>query len=246
MTDEQTHEFMWQSYRRQKLLFEVAARVIRGQTDLATLFRQALAAVDRFVETKVVYGKGVDERELDNELYKSMIANQLLAAIRPAEDGDGTLLPVLDQFQPEGSTEAVAFSTAKPVEPTTRSHLNYVVCDSELERHIATELEADERVEAYVKNDHLFCEIPYRHEGRTLRYIPDFLVRLPDGRRLLIEGKGRERLKDQAKQTAASRWVAAVNADGRWGVWSHVVVRHRSEVRPAISEALSAAATALA
>jgi type III restriction enzyme len=133
----------------------------------------------------------------------------------------------------------VAFSTAKPVEPTMRSHVNYVVCDSELERQIAQELEADEQVEAYVKNDHLFCEIPYRHEGRTLRYIPDFLVRLGGDRRLLIEGKGRERLKDQAKETAAVRWVAAVNGDGRWGVWSHIVVRHRSEVRPAISTAHS-------
>jgi type III restriction enzyme len=134
----------------------------------------------------------------------------------------------------------VAFSTAKPVEPTTRSHVEYVVCDSELERQIANELEADERVEAYVKNDHLFCEIPYRHQGRTLRYIPDFLVRLPAGRQLRIEGKGRERLKDQAKQTAARRWVAAVNADGRWGVWSHALVRRRSEVRPAVDAALRA------
>jgi type III restriction enzyme len=231
---------MWQGYRRQKLLFEVAARVIRGQTELATLFRQALAAVERFVETKVVYARGIDERELDNELYKSVIANQLLAAIRPAEIGDGKLLPVLDQYQPEGSTETVAFSTAKLVEPTTRSQVNYVVCDSELERQVAQELEADERVDAYVKNDHLFCEIPYRHEGRTLRYIPDFLVRLSGNRHLLIEGKGRERPKDQAKQTAAGRWVAAVNADGRWGTWSHAVVRHRSEVRPAVDAALPA------
>jgi hypothetical protein len=184
-------------YRRQKLLFEVVARIIRGPTELATLFRQALAAVDCFVETKVVYARGIDERELDNELHKSAIANQLLAAIRPAEVGDGKLLPVLDQYQPQGSTETVAFSTAKPVEPTARSHVNYVVCDSELERQVAQELEADERVEAYVKNDHLFCEIPYRHEGRTLRYIPDFLVRLSGDRRLLIEGKGRERLKDR-------------------------------------------------
>jgi len=140
--DEQTHEFMWQSYRRQKLLFDVAARIIRGQTELAALFRQTLAAVDRFVETKVVYATGVDERELDNELYKSMIANQLQAAIRPVVDGDGKLLPVLDQFQPEGSTTTVASSTAKPVEPTARSQVNYVACDSDLERQIARELEA--------------------------------------------------------------------------------------------------------
>jgi type III restriction enzyme len=240
-TDEQTHEFMWRSYRRQKLLFEVAARIIRGQDQikLAPLFPQAVALVERFIETMVVYGRDVDERELDNELYKSQIATRLRDALRPGED-DPLLLPVLDEFQPVGSTSTVAFSTAKLVEPTTRSHVNYVVCDSELERQVARELEADERVEAYVKNDHLFCEIPYRYGGRTLRYIPDFLVRLAGARHLLLEGKGRERLKDEAKEAAAKRWVAAVNADGRWGSWSHDVVHHRSEIRSAVSQALGA------
>jgi hypothetical protein len=34
-------------------------------------------------------------------------------------------------------------------------------------------------------------------------------------------------------------WVAAVNADGRWGQWAHVVIRAKSEVRPAIEAVLA-------
>lgn len=98
---------------------------------------------------------------------------------------------------------------------------------------------ADPRVVAYVKNDHLFCEVPYRFNGRACRYVPDFLVRLDAKRYLLVEGKGRQTSKDDAKETAARRWIAAVNADGRWGRWSYVVVRHRAEVRDAVERALA-------
>lgn len=239
-SEEQTHEPMWRSYRRQKLLFEVGARLTKEQSDLSLdmLFPQAIAAVDRFVETKVVYGWDADERELDNELYKSEIANRLRAALRRPASGPTQHLPVLDDFQPEGSTARVAFSTAKPTEPTAKSHVNYVVCDSELERRIAQVLESDSRVVSYVKNDHLFFEIPYRYLGRTLRYIPDFVVRLADDRMVILEGKGRELLKDTAKETAAGRWIDVVNADGLWGIWSHAFIYQENEVGPALARTL--------
>jgi type III restriction enzyme len=239
--EEQDHEVIWESYRRQKFCFEVAARVIRGQKELAVLFPQAVRAVEEFVSVrrKVVYGAGADERELDNELYKTQVASRLHDALRPAVD-DGALLPVLDEYQPVGTTADVAFQSGKPdPEPTVKSHVNYVVCDSELERHIARELEADARVISYVKNDHLFCEVPYRFNGRSFRYVPDFLVRVGPARFLLVEGKGRQTSKDDAKETAARRWVAAVNADGRWGEWSYAVVRSKAEVRSVIAAAVA-------
>lgn len=149
-------------------------------------------------------------------------------------------MPVLDEYQPEGTTADVAFQSGKAdPEPTTKSHVNYVVCDSELERHIARELEADDRVLSYVKNDHLFCEIPYRFNGKACRYVPDFLVRLGPERFVLVEGKGRQTSKDDAKETAARRWIAAVNDDGRWGTWSYAVVRTKAEVRAAVDSAMS-------
>lgn len=267
--DQQTHAPIWERYRRQRVCFDLAARLIKGQPELASLFPQALRAVDRVLEEKVTYAPGVPPGEVDTELYKSQIADRMRAALRPVGHDDGNLLPVLDEFQPMGSTATVAFSTAKPVEPTTRSHVSHVVCDSELERAMTAELEADPRVQTYVKNDHLFCEIPYRFNGRTLRYLPDFLVRVGSGpggepgsagvahepeaaatvrprgaagaiggRWLLMEGKGRETAKDHHKEAAAYRWVAAVNADGRWGRWSHHVVRSPAEVRVAIDAAV--------
>jgi hypothetical protein len=132
-------------------------------------------------------------------------------------------------------------------EPTLTSHVNDVVCDSELERHIARELEADERVQSYVKNDHLFREVPYRFNGRSCRHIPDFLVRPESGRHLLLllllllllEGNGRQTSKDDAKAIATQRWIAAVNGDGRFGTRSYAVVRAKAEVRSVIDAALT-------
>jgi type III restriction enzyme len=204
-------------YRRQRLVFEIAARLLRGQPGHEYLFPQAVREVEWYVDNKVTIEPRLPEGELDNQVYKTLIYQRISDQLRPGQDGSGRLLPVLDEYQPEGSTCNVRFLTSKPVEPTTKSHINYAVCDSELERRIAQALEASDRVVSYAKNDHLFCEIPYRFEGRVQRYIPDFLVRLANDRRLLIEGKGRATARDHSKTSAARRWVAAVNADGRWG-----------------------------
>jgi hypothetical protein len=61
------------------------------------------------------------------------------------------------------------------------------------------------------------------------------LVRLANGRMLLIDGKGRKDEKDDAKETAAKRWVAAVNRWGKLGVWSHHVCFKESEVGVALN-----------
>ena len=230
VADEQDRRRTWSSYRRQKLVFELASRIIRGQPGLQHLFPQAMTEVAWYLDHRVRLSTGIPEGELDNEFYKTLIVQRIQDQLRSDLDHDGALLPVLDEYQPEGWTGHVHFITSKPVEAAKKSHLNYVVCDSELERAIAHELERDERVVAYVKNDHLFCEIPYRFDGRTLRYVPDFLVRLRDDRRLLVEGKGNPSTRDASKESAARRWVAAVSADGRWGQWSYHIVRDTTEV----------------
>ena len=60
-------------------------------------------------------------------------------------------------------------------------------------------------------------------------------MRIGDDRFVLVEGQGRQTSKDDAKETAAKRWVAAVNEDGQWGHWSHCVVHAKAEVRDAIT-----------
>lgn len=235
--DDQDRQRTWNSYRRQRLVFELAARVLRGQQGAEHLFPQAIKEINWVLEHRVHLAAGIPEGELDNEFYKTLLVQRIRDQLRSGIEHPHALLPVLDEYQPEGSTSQVSFLTSKAVEPATKSHLNYVVCDSELERQLAQALEADERVESYVKNDHLFFELPYRFDGRTLRYIPDFLVRLRGGAMLIIEGKGQATTRDASKESAARRWTAAVNADQRWGRWSYHVARTVADLGAAVAHA---------
>jgi hypothetical protein len=51
-----------------------------------------------------------------------------------------------------------------------------------------------------------------------------------------LRGKGRKDEKDDAKETAAKRWVAAVNAWAKLGVWSHCVCFKEAAVTKAIDD----------
>ena len=57
------------------------------------------------------------------------------------ERSRGRLMPVLDQCQPLGSIDRLAFSTAKPCEPTVNSHISHVAADSGVELLIARVLD---------------------------------------------------------------------------------------------------------
>jgi type III restriction enzyme len=82
-------------------------------------------------------------------------------------------------------------------------------------------LDANSDVICWVKNHKLFLEIPYLYMGLTYRYRPDFVVHLKNGLVVLLEGKGDPDEKDDAKATAARRWVEAVNTWGGLGTWVH-------------------------
>ena len=87
-------------------------------------------------------------------------------------------------------------------------------------------------VEAFVKNAGLGFAIPYLHNGQPHDYVPDFIVRLKTApaTSLIIETKGFDELAE-VKAAAAQRWVAAVNADGRFGRWHYEMARQVPRVR---------------
>ena len=75
-------------------------------------------------------------------------------------------------------------------------------------------------VAAWVKNARLGLVIPYRKEGTPRKYLPDFVVELKNGDRLIVEIKGQA--GDAAiKKAAAERWCRAVTNDGRYRKWSY-------------------------
>ena len=57
------------------------------------------------------------------------------------------------------------------------------------------------------------------------QYEPDYLVKLGNGKTLVLEIKGLEDEQDRAKHQAAQRWVSAVNNWGKLGQWAFHVNR---------------------
>ena len=221
----QDRERAYENFRIQRLLYRVASGLIEPYGK-PWLFPQALRIARNVVRPveeggKIAYAKGVDHREVCNMRYLTIIRERLAAALRPGE-GPERFLPALDEYQPIGSTDALNF--ASPTDKcvlTAKSHLSHAVVDSGLERKMCAVFDAHPLVEAWVKNHKLFLEIPYLYFGTTHRYRPDFVVRLTSGHIVLLEGKGVADEKDDAKATAARRWVEAVNTWGELGTWVH-------------------------
>jgi type III restriction enzyme len=146
----------------------------------------------------------------------------------PPDGSNGALLPILNAYNPEGSTRHVDFNTSKQTLFSTRAdkcHLNFVVYDQNWEAGLAERLESMGEVVAYVKNHNLGFEIPYEYAGETLRYRPDYIVRVNDGGaeplNLVIEVKGQRDEKDAAKaDTMRTLWVPAVNNAKTFGRWA--------------------------
>ena len=225
----------YESFRLQRLVFRLAADLIRdvGKGDKPWVFPQMARIVREVIDEKVMYSPGVkDPRELCNLRYVAELRNRILLCLR-SEVHDG-LLPVLNEYDPIGDT-TVNFQTAKGCEPTVKSHISHVVWDSNLELHMARALERDERVVSYAKNERLFFEIPYRWQGTTGRYRPDFLIRLTNGSTLVVEGKGRKTERDDAKLTAMRRWIAAVNQWGKLGRWEFGICFSEAELAKLIA-----------
>ncbi len=92
-----------------------------------------------------------------------------------------------------------------------------------LQKYAAECLETHPAVAAWAKNDHLGFFVHYMWRGSKRRYVPDFLVRMTNGKQLLLEIKGQAGEQNEAKRAAMQQWVEAINGHGGFGVWAHEV-----------------------
>jgi type III restriction enzyme len=115
------------------------------------------------------------------------------------------VVPLINRYNPAGSTGHVHAATAKPVFATTKSHINLVVADTDSWEQIAAKtLEQLDAVESYVKNAFLGFEVPYVDKaGAERRYLPDFICR--------VEITGFARDKAEKRWFVHNRWLPAVN-----------------------------------
>jgi type III restriction enzyme len=121
----------------------------------------------------------------------------------------------------------VSFSTTKNTWRTApgKCHVNYVVLDSDWEAELARVLEGHTKVRAYVKNQGMQFEVPYRDGALPRKYIPDFIVQVDDGHdeplNLILETKGYRGGGAQLKaETLRTLWLPGVNNLGTFGRWA--------------------------
>ncbi len=157
-----------------------------------------------------------------------MACERIKAAITETLSEEQPVKAILDAYNPKGSTHYVNFTTSKATRWKTdprKSHINWVVCDSDWEAEFCRVAEDHDRVKAYVKNQNLGLEVPYVMGGKARKYIPDFIVQIDDGHEdplnLIVEIKGYrgEDAKEKAN-TMKAYWVPGVNNLGKFGRWA--------------------------
>ncbi|MBI4610054.1 MAG: DEAD/DEAH box helicase family protein [Candidatus Rokubacteria bacterium] len=235
----------WRRTKRiQELEFELASaltkRYAKGPTcevPAHALFPQMLSIVRQFLKDRVSPVGRTDRKDVFLDPYFSWAVATLAEAIVP-DDAGSPEVPRYEAHRGAGSTREVDFWTSKPVRETQRSHLNYVVMDTDRwEQSAAFYLDTDPHVVAFVKNFNLGFAIPYTHNGEAREYLPDFLARLQTNgtevATLILETKGYDPLS-AVKEAAARRWVAAVNAEGSYGRWTYRLIKSPTDAPEAV------------
>jgi type III restriction enzyme len=245
---EQTREQFYASVRMQQVLFRFTQDIVddlvshgegKGVERLKgsllarhTLFPEVLRIVEQYVKTRVKLAPGVDQREIALKKYatrlRERVRDGIVAAVAPK---DAPLLPIINSFQPEVSTEYVSDYTARPVVALKKSHLNFAPILSDWERQAVDVLEESEAVKFYTPNMRkLGFQIHYDYQNATSHYEPDFVIRLVNELMLILEIKGKagelhEPDRVNAKSQAARKWVAAINNAKRYGKWDYQICR---------------------
>lgn len=219
--------------RPSELSFHIAKRLLfsryreEGADPPMHLFGDLQRIARRWIAEGYLTAKNVPIAAIRYPELEARAADLIFFACQRGIKGDKTIKAILDSYNPGGSTRFVAFNTSKPTWATApdRSHVSHVVYDSDWEAELARVVERHPRVIAYVKNQGMQFDVPYRDGAVTKRYVPDFIVKINDGGEsplnLVLEVKGFRGVDAQLKaETMKALWVPGVNNLGGHGRWA--------------------------
>jgi len=215
--------------------------------DKPWLFPQMVGIASQWLKTCVTLKDNTFPQLLLLIEFAHDAADRIYKAIIASQDGPKHLKPILRPYDYTGSTRYVDFDTTRPVYSSdpNKCHISHVVADTESwEQKMAQVLEEMNEVVCYVKNHNLNFTIPYTLDGEDRNYIPDFIVRVRDGKEdllnLIIEVTG-EKKKDKAAKVATARtlWIPAVNNHGGFGRWAFLEISDPWDAKNTIRAALS-------
>ncbi len=236
-------ESLGSRYRKQRLIFEAARDVYdeihpTWNGSKQVLMIQLVKIVELYLDSKkiIIRSKYYEEdvrKRLMIMLNMRKIVQHLFTAIR--FENTQEVAPVYDKEMPIKSTSRMmTWFTSRPCEITQRSHISHVVFDSSWEASESYELERNNEVVSWVKNDHLGFIIKYIFDGVIHNYYPDFLIKLKNGKMLVLEVKGKDDQKNKTKRQYLDEWCRAVNADGGFGIWEWDVSFRTSDIKDII------------
>ncbi len=221
--------------RQSTLLMHLTKRLLYtkwrdpGEEAKLHLFGQLKRLTKQWLDECLVCKGGCYPAQLMYQELADMACERITKGIVEAErEKNRRIKAVLDPYNPTGSTAHVNFSTSKldRWEPRAdRSHINWIILDSDWEAEFCRVAENHPKVRAYVKNHNLGLEVPYLYGSETRQYRPDFIVLIDDGQpdplHLIVEIKGyrREDAKDK-KSTMDTYWIPGVNNLQSYGRWA--------------------------
>ncbi len=222
--------------RTSTLLFHLTQRLLYtkfrdpGEEPKLYLFGQLKRIARQWLDGYLDCKGGTYPAQLMYQELADTACERIFAAITREGIDSRPVKAVLDPYNPVGSTAHVNFNTTKAsrwqADPR-RCHINWLVLDSDWEGEFCRVAESQPYVKAYVKNHNLGLEVPYRRGSEMRTYLPDFIVRIDDGRgdndllNLIVEIKGYrgEDAKDK-KTTMDTYWVPGVNHHRDYGRWA--------------------------
>ncbi len=228
------------SLRRAALEYHLTWRLLEtrwrdpGEAPKLHLFGQLRQITRRWLDEHLVCrGKTYPGQLMHRELADRACEKITAGIVQKFADQE-PVKAILDPYNPAGSTRHVRFTTSKPIRWRTDfrfCHVNWAVCDSDWEAEFCRVVEKHPRVRAYVKNQGLGLEAPYRMGGVSRRYVPDFILLVDDGQvdeqgeldplHLVVEIKGfRGEDAKVKKSTMQAYWIPGVNRLGSFGRWA--------------------------
>lgn len=228
-------------FRMQKIVFTTAADIYeqmkttwKGNREY--LLAQVIRLVERYIESDKLriepplFNQDPLRRRILITLHMTSVGEHLRQAIH--FENTAAVVPIFDTERTIRTTgDMLPWYTGKPCEHTQRSHINMCVFDSRWEASEAFELDRNkELVAAWAKNDHLGFEITYSFKGIIHKFRPDYLVRLTNGKILVLEVKGQDNQEQRTKREFLAEWIRAITGHGGFGTWAADVSHQPTDI----------------
>lgn len=225
-------------FRTAKEVFELIKPEWKGNKEFLLL--QLVTLVKEFLDSnKIQIINVLEEDELKKRLTIALNMNKIVQHIFQTikyENTEKRKLVFNEEKKIASTFDMRPWYSKKPNERTKRSHISHAVHDSSWEANVTFELDRNEEIVAWFKNDHLPFKIQYVYAGVFHEYYPDYVIRLRNGVTMVLEVKGEDSLEQKTKREALDEWIKAVNEDREFGTWTWDVAFDPTAIKPIIAK----------